>query len=59
MELAYNNELTLRIDPKEVPTLKDVPRSALAQTYVTPGGMGWFSVELTLLELVSPAYSRA
>jgi hypothetical protein len=40
LELAYSNGLTLRIDPKEVPALKDLPRSALAQAYVTPGGDG-------------------
>jgi hypothetical protein len=40
LELAYSNGLTLRINPKEVPALKDLPRSALAQAYVTPGGDG-------------------
>jgi len=40
LELAYSNGLTLRIDPKEVPALKDLPRSALMQAYVTPGGDG-------------------
>lgn len=40
LELAYSNGLTLRIRPSEVPALKDVPRSALMQAYVTPGGDG-------------------
>lgn len=40
LELAYSNGLTLRIHPNEVPALKDVPRSALMQAYVTPGGDG-------------------
>ena len=40
LELVYSNGLTLRIHPKEVPALKDLPRSALAQAYVTPGGDG-------------------
>jgi hypothetical protein len=40
LELVYSNGLTLRIDPKEVPSLKDLPRSALVQAYVTPGGDG-------------------
>ncbi|MBB2984627.1 DUF2442 domain-containing protein [Paraburkholderia tropica] len=40
LELAYSNGLTLRIDPKEVPALKDLPRSVLVQAYVTPGGDG-------------------
>jgi hypothetical protein len=40
LELAYSNGLTLRIDPKEVPVLRDLPRSALMQAYVTPGGDG-------------------
>jgi hypothetical protein len=40
LELAYSNGLTLRIHPQEVPVLKDLPRSALAQAYVTPGGDG-------------------
>lgn len=40
LELVYSNGLTLRIDPKEVPALKDLPRSALLQAYVTPGGDG-------------------
>jgi hypothetical protein len=40
LELVYSNGLTLRIDPKEVPALKDLPRSTLAQAYVTPGGDG-------------------
>jgi hypothetical protein len=40
LELAYSNGLTLRFDPKEVPALKDLPRSALVQAYVTPGGDG-------------------
>ena len=40
LELAYSNGLVLRIDPKGVPALKSIPRSALAQPYVTPGGDG-------------------
>jgi len=40
LELVYSNGLTLRIDPKEVPALKDLPRSALVKAYVTPGGDG-------------------
>ena len=40
LELVYSNGLTLRIDPKGVPALKDLPRSALLQPYVTPGGDG-------------------
>lgn len=40
LELAYSNGLVLRIDPKGVPALKGVPRSVLAQAYVTPGGDG-------------------
>lgn len=40
LELAYSNGLMLRIDPKEVPALKHLPRSALVQAYVTPGGDG-------------------
>ena len=40
LELAYSNGLTLRFDPKEVPALKNLPRSALAHAYVTPGGDG-------------------
>jgi hypothetical protein len=40
LELVYSNGLAVRIDPKEVPALKDVPRQALAQSYVTPGGDG-------------------
>ncbi|OWT69147.1 MULTISPECIES: hypothetical protein [unclassified Achromobacter] len=40
LELAYSNGLALRIDPKEVPALKDLPRQVLAQAYVTPGGDG-------------------
>ncbi|MBU9205472.1 DUF2442 domain-containing protein [Burkholderia multivorans] len=40
LEFTYSNGLTLRIDPKEVPALKDLPRSTLAQAYVTPGGDG-------------------
>ena len=40
LELVYSNGLTLRIDPKGVPALVDVPRSALARPYVTPGGDG-------------------
>jgi len=40
LELTYNNGLTLRIDPKDIPVLKDLPRSALVQAYVTPGGDG-------------------
>lgn len=43
LELAYSNGLTLRIHPTEVPALKDLPRSALVQAYVTPGG-GWTRV---------------
>lgn len=40
LELVYSNGLTLRIDLKDVPTLKDLPRSLLAQPWVTPGGDG-------------------
>jgi len=40
LELVYSNGLALRIDPKEVPALKDLPRQVLAQAYVTPGGDG-------------------
>ena len=40
LELAYSNGLTLRFDPKEMPALKDLPRSALVQAHVTPGGDG-------------------
>jgi len=40
LELAYSNGLTLRIHPNEVSVLKDLPRSILAQAYVTPGGDG-------------------
>ncbi|MCP2091993.1 UNVERIFIED_ORG: hypothetical protein J2Y81_008099 [Paraburkholderia sediminicola] len=40
LELAYSNGLTLRIHPDKVPALKDLPRSTLAQAYVTPGGDG-------------------
>jgi hypothetical protein len=40
LELAYSNGLTLRIDPKEVPALKDLPHKTLAKAYVTPGGDG-------------------
>jgi len=40
LELVYSNGLVLRIDPKGVPALKGVSRSALAQPYVTPGGDG-------------------
>jgi len=40
LELAYSNGLALRFDPKDVPLLKDLPRSVLAQPYVTPGGDG-------------------
>jgi hypothetical protein len=40
LELVYSNGLVLRIDPKAVPALTSVPRSALAQPYVTPGGDG-------------------
>ena len=40
LELAYSNGLTLRFDPKEVPALKNLPRSALAHACVTPGGDG-------------------
>ena len=40
LELVYSNGLTLRINPKGVPALVDVPRSALARPYVTPGGDG-------------------
>jgi len=40
LELTYSNGLALRIDPKEVPALKDLPRQVLAQAYVTPGGDG-------------------
>lgn len=40
LELVYSNGLTLRIDPNGVSALKDIPRGALAQPYVTPGGDG-------------------
>lgn len=40
LDLVYSNGLTLRIDPRLVPALQDVPRSALAHPYVTPGGDG-------------------
>ncbi|PND33829.1 hypothetical protein C1I89_06080 [Achromobacter pulmonis] len=40
LELAYSNGLLLRLDPKNVPVLKDLPRQLLAQAYVTPGGDG-------------------
>lgn len=40
LELAYSNGLLLRIDPKQVPVLKDLSRHVLAQPYVTPGGDG-------------------
>jgi hypothetical protein len=40
LELVYSNGLALRIDPQEVPVLKDIPRSVLAQSCVTPGGDG-------------------
>lgn len=52
LELAYSNGLTLRIHPKEVPALKDLPRSTLAQAYVTPGGDG-----LVFGEIDMPAIS--
>ncbi len=40
LELVYSNGLALRIHPHQVPALKDLPRSILAQAYVTPGGDG-------------------
>ena len=40
LELVYSNGLSLRIDPKEVPVLKDLPRDVLMQACVTPGGDG-------------------
>lgn len=40
LELVYSNGLTLRIDPKEVPVLKYLPRDLLMQACVTPGGDG-------------------
>jgi hypothetical protein len=40
LELVYSNGLVLRIDPKEVPALKDLPRNVLVQAYVSPGGDG-------------------
>jgi len=40
LELRYSNGLALRFDPKEIPALKHLPHSALAQAYVTPGGDG-------------------
>lgn len=40
LEIAYSNGLTLRIDPKAVPALKDLPRNVLIQAYVTAGGDG-------------------
>ena len=40
LELVYSSGLTLRIDPKGVPALMQVPRNALARPYVTPGGDG-------------------
>lgn len=40
LELVYSNGLSLRIDPKGVPVLKDLPRDVLMQSYVTPGGDG-------------------
>ncbi|MFT3815638.1 MAG: hypothetical protein QM740_20115 [Acidovorax sp.] len=40
LEVVYSNGLSLRIDPKGVPVLKDLPRETLMQSYVTPGGDG-------------------
>lgn len=40
LELVYSNGLSLRIDPKAMPVLKDLPRDVLMQAYVTPGGDG-------------------
>lgn len=40
LELVYSNGLSLRIDPRGVPVLKDLPRERLMQPYVTPGGDG-------------------
>jgi len=40
LELTYSNGLSLRFDPKEIPALKHLPHSALAQACVTPGGDG-------------------
>lgn len=40
LELVYSNGLALRINPKEVAVLKDMPSVILAQACVTPGGDG-------------------
>lgn len=40
LELTYSNGLALRIDPREVSVLKDLPRTVLMQAEVTPGGDG-------------------
>ena len=40
LELTYSNGLVLRVDPEDVPVLRELPKNMLSQPYVTPGRDG-------------------